>query len=141
MEELHQKNPNDASVTRLLARLYGTASEPEKAEPLYRALVAGQGASDPVLLDALGSTLIHEKKFAEAEEVLKRAVLKPEAFGSPDDLADAYSDLAFAASENGDPQEVLLISGLRAKIAANCAVNAASPGCAASASVSNPSAS
>jgi tetratricopeptide (TPR) repeat protein len=121
VEELHQKNPNDASVTRLLARLYGTAGEPEKAEPLYRALVAGQGASDPVLLDALGSTLIHEKKFSEAEEVLKRAVLKPEAFGSPDDLADAYSDLAFAASENGNPQEVLLILGLRAKIAANTA--------------------
>jgi len=117
VEELHQKNPSDASVTRLLARLYGAAGEPEKAEPLYRALVAGQ--ADPVLLDALGSTLIHEKKFAEAEEVLKRAVAKPDAFGSPDDLADAYSDLAFAASENGDPQEVLLILGMRAKIAAN----------------------
>jgi len=121
VEELHAKNPADASVARLLARLYTRAGEPEKALPIYKTLAAQGGAADPTLLDNLGSTLMHLKQFAEAEEVLKRAVAKPEAFASVDDLADAYSDLAFTASENGDPQEVLLILGMRDKIAANTA--------------------
>jgi Tfp pilus assembly protein PilF len=120
-ETLHTQHPENAAVTRLLARLYAQTKQPEKAEPLYAALVA-QTPTDPTLLDDTGSNLLHLKRFAEAEEVLKRAVAQPvSAFPSPDDRAAAYSDLAFSASENNDPTITLQALELRATVAPNTA--------------------
>jgi tetratricopeptide (TPR) repeat protein len=121
VETLHQKQPDDANISRLLARLYLKAGEPEKAEPLYAALVKQQ-PNDPTLADDLGSTLIHLRRYAEAEALLQKAVATPAAFPpGGDDLAGAYSDLAFAASENNDPATTLQALELRAKIAPNTA--------------------
>ncbi|HWZ51413.1 MAG TPA: tetratricopeptide repeat protein [Granulicella sp.] len=120
VEELHQQHPADTSITRLLARLYTKAGQPEKAEPLYTALVKQQ-PQDPTLLDDLGSTLIHLRRYAEAETLLERAVTTPTAFPANEDLAAAYSDLAFAASENSDPKVTLQVLELRAKISAETA--------------------
>ena len=113
---LHQQHPDDASITRLLARLYTQTKQPAKAEPLYIALVK-HSPNDPTLLDDYGANLIHLARFAEAEAVLKRAVADPAAFPTPEDLAAAYSDLAFSASENNDPTITLQALDLRAKVA------------------------
>jgi len=118
VETLHQQHPEEASITRLLARLYARGKQPEKADPLYAALVK-QAPNDPTLLDDYGSNLLHLRRYPEAEVVLKRAVVDPTAFPSPDDLAAAYSDLAFSASENNDPTLTLQALDLRAKVAAN----------------------
>lgn len=116
-ETLHQQHPEDAAVTRLLARLYAQTGKPESAAPLYSALLA-QTPNDPTLLDDAGSNLIHLKQFAAAEELLKRAVAQPAtAFPTPEDQAAAYSDLAFASSENNDPEVTLQAVELRAKVA------------------------
>jgi Flp pilus assembly protein TadD len=115
-ETLHQQHPEEASVTRLLARLYAQTKQPAKAEPLYLALLK-QAPNDPTLLDDYGANLVHLARFAEAETVLKRAVADPKAFPTTEDLAAAYSDLAFSASENNDPTMTLQALDLRAKVA------------------------
>jgi len=120
VEALHQQHPAEPSIARLLARLYARNRQPEKADPLYAGLLK-QSPNDPTLLDDYGSNLLHLRRYAEAEAVLKRAVADPTAFPSPDDLAAAYSDLAFSASENNDPTLTLQALDLRAKVAANTA--------------------
>jgi Tfp pilus assembly protein PilF len=120
VEALHQRHPDETSVTRLLARLYAQTKQPTKADPLYVALLR-RTPNDPTLLDDYGSNLIHLAHFAEAEAVLKRAVADPKAFPTPDDLAAAYSDLAFSASENNDPTMTLHALDLRATVLPNTA--------------------
>jgi predicted Zn-dependent protease len=121
VEALHQQHPDDTNISRMLARLYLKANQPEKAEPLYAELVKAK-PDDPTLMDDLGSTLIHLRRYAEAETLLQKAVANPAAFPTGGgDLAGAYSDLAFAASENSDPTTTLHALDLRAKIAANTA--------------------
>jgi len=120
VEALHLQHPAEAAVTRLLARLYAQTKQPALADPLYVALLK-QTPADPTLLDDYGSNLIHLARFAEAEAVLKRAVADPKAFPSPEDLAAAYSDLAFSASENNDPSMTLHALDLRATVLPNTA--------------------
>ena len=120
-ETLHQQHPENAAVTRLLARLYSQTGKPEAAAPLYATLLE-QTPNDPTLLDDAGSNLIHLKRSAEALPLLKRAVAQSaSAFPTPDDQAAAYSHLAFAASENNNPELTLQALDLRAKVAPNTA--------------------
>ena len=120
VETLHQQHPDESSVTRLLARLYARSKQPEKADPLYAALLK-LTPNDPTLLDDYGSNLLYLRRYPEAEAVLKRAVADPTLFPSPGDLAAAYSDLAFSGSENNDPTITLQALDLRAKVAPNTA--------------------
>jgi predicted Zn-dependent protease len=117
VETLHTQHPDEASITRLLARLYAQTKQPAKADPLYVALLT-KTPNDPTLLDDYGANLVRLARFAEAETVLKRAVADPSAFPTSEDLAAAYSDLAFSASENNDPAMTLHALDLRAKVAA-----------------------
>ena len=121
VQKLHTAHPGDPALTRLLARLYTRNQQYDQAEPLYAALVAGspKDAPDPILLDDQADTLIHLKKFAEAEALLKRAIANPAAFPSKDDLGNAASHLAFAASANNDPLVTLQALALRATVLAN----------------------
>jgi tetratricopeptide (TPR) repeat protein len=121
VQRLHAAHPDDPALTRLLARLYTRNQQYEQAEPLYAALVAGspKDSPDPTLLDDQADTLIHLKKFAEAEALLKRAIANPAAFPSKDDLGNAASHLAFAASANGDPVVTLQALTLRGTVLAN----------------------
>jgi tetratricopeptide (TPR) repeat protein len=85
--------PDDLSAQRDLADLYTSAGKPDKAEAAYRALLASH-PNDPDLRRGLGQSLLRQKKYADAQqEFIATVKLKP-------DLADAYIDLAFAASEN-----------------------------------------
>ncbi len=121
VQKLHAAHPDDPNLTRLLARLYTRNQQYDQAAPLYAALVAAspQNSPDPTLLDDQADTLIHLKKFAEAEALLQRAVANPSAFPSKDDLGNAASHLAFAASANNDPNVTLQALTLRATVFAN----------------------
>src|SRR5580704_6602244 len=118
VQKLHTAHPDDTALTRLLARLYALNQQYDEAAPLYAALVAGS-PKDTTLLDDSADTLIHLKNYAEAEALLKRAVADPAAFPSKDDLGNAASHLAFAASANNDPVVTLQALTLRGTVLAN----------------------
>ncbi len=115
VEKLHAAHPQDPNLTRLLARLYSRNNQFDKADPLYATLIS-TSAQDPTLLDDRADTLIHLRRFAEAETLLKRAVAQPEAFPTKEDLGSAASHLAFAASVNNDPTTTLQALEIRDKV-------------------------
>jgi tetratricopeptide (TPR) repeat protein len=115
VEKLHVAHPGDPTLTRLLARLYTLSDQYDKAATLYAALVIAS-PQDPTLADDSANALIHLKKFAEAEALLKRAITQPSAFPSKDDLGLAASHLAFAASQNNDPTTTLHALDIRATV-------------------------
>jgi Flp pilus assembly protein TadD len=100
--------PGDVSVQRDLADLYAAVGKNEQAEAMYRALIAGH-PREAELHDSLGKALLHEKKSADAQKEFLAAVnLKP-------NFGEAYSDLAFAASENKDYPLTIKALDARAK--------------------------
>jgi predicted Zn-dependent protease len=118
VEKLHTAHPEDPAITRLLARLYSRNQQYDQAATLYASLVASS-PQDPTLLDDNADALIHLKQFADAETLLKRAVANPSSFPSKDDLGNAASHLAFAASANNDPNVTLQALTLRATVLPN----------------------
>ena len=115
LEPLHAAHPEEPSITRMYGRLLSQAGDYAAAEPLFARLRRMQPA-DPDLADDDADALIHLKRFAEAEQLLKTAVSSPKAFSSPQDMAEAASHLAFAASQNNDPETVLQAVALRATV-------------------------
>jgi tetratricopeptide (TPR) repeat protein len=117
IESLHAKDPTNAAVTRLLARIYLETGHPDQAEPLYASLIAAQPSHpDPVLLDDRGEALIRLHRPGEAEKLLKLAVADRAAFPTPAAFADAATHLAFAAEEIDDPATTLQALALRATV-------------------------
>ncbi len=112
---LHAAHPGEPSITRMYARLLSGAGDYSAAEPLFASL-RGKGLADPELADDDADALIHLKRFAEAEQLLKTALRSPKAFSSTQDMAEAASHLAFAASQNNDPETVLQAVALRATV-------------------------
>ena len=112
LDKLHAANPGNPAVTRLYARLLSQSGQYDRSEPLFAALSA-QTPADPTLLDDHADALIHLKRYAEAQPLLQRAVAEPTAFPNRDDLAAAASHLAFAASQNNDPNTTLRALDLR----------------------------
>ncbi|MCU1318883.1 MAG: hypothetical protein JWP98_401 [Edaphobacter sp.] len=115
VEKLHASHPQDANLSRLLAQLYSRDNQFDKADPLYAALIAAS-PRDATLLDDRADALIHLRKFAEAESLLKRAVSNPNDFPTREDLGIAASHLAFAASENNDPATSLQALEIRDRV-------------------------
>ena len=113
VEKLHAAHPEDPAVTRILGRLYSRSGQYEKADLLFAALLKGNSEPDPTLLDDRGDALIHLKRPAEAEALLKRAVANPAGFPTKEDLGLAASHLAFAASQNNDQTVTLQALSLR----------------------------
>jgi tetratricopeptide (TPR) repeat protein len=113
--KLHAAHPEDDALTRLLARLYSRNQQYDQAAPLYAALIV-KSPQDPTLLDDSADAQIHLKNFAEAESLLKRAIAQPTAFPNKDDLGQAASHLAFAASSNNDPTTTLQALEIRGKV-------------------------
>ncbi|QNI34281.1 tetratricopeptide repeat protein [Alloacidobacterium dinghuense] len=106
LEKLHAKQPDDASISGMLADAYTQAGAADKADPLYVQLLKSN-PNDPALLTARGENLIRQQRYAEAVVVLQKTVsLRP-------DSGNAWSSLAFAASENHQPQ--LVIDSLSAR--------------------------
>ena len=115
VEPLHAAHPAEPSITRLYARLLSETGDYAAAEPLFAGLRA-KSPQDPELADDDADALIHLKRFSEAELLLKAAVRTPKSFSSPEDMAEAASHLAFAASQNNDPETVLQAVALRATV-------------------------
>ena len=115
VEPLHAEHPLEPSITRMYARLLSETGDYAAAEPLFSGLRA-KAPDDPELADDDADALIHLKRFQEAEQLLKVAVRTPKSFSSPEDMADAASHLAFAASQNNDPEIVLQAVALRATV-------------------------
>ncbi|NYF89712.1 tetratricopeptide repeat protein [Tunturiibacter empetritectus] len=113
--KLHAAHPEDSAITRLLARLYSRNQQYDQAAPLYNGLLT-RSTQDPTLLDDSADVQIHLKNFAEAEALLKRALAQTSAFPTKDDLAQAASHLAFAASANNDPTTTLQALDIRGKV-------------------------
>jgi tetratricopeptide (TPR) repeat protein len=119
VEKLHTANSSDTTVTRLLARLYSRSGDYAQADTLFAALIIAtppNSAPDPTLLDDRADALIHLHQPAPAEALLKKAIANPTAFPSKDDLGIAASHLAFAASQNNDPNITLQALALRATV-------------------------
>jgi tetratricopeptide (TPR) repeat protein len=108
LETLQQLEPGNASVDQMLADAYSQAGHPEKAEPIYARMVLAHPENEDILVGQ-GENLIRERLYPQAQQVLERAVrLKP-------DDGDAWSGLAFAASENKQYSTALHALSIRAK--------------------------
>jgi tetratricopeptide (TPR) repeat protein len=108
LETLRQLEPANSAVDQMLADAYSQAGHPEKADPIYARLVQANPHSEEILA-AQGQNLVRERLYPQAQSVLERAVaLKP-------DDGDAWSSLAFAASENKQYQVALKALSMRAK--------------------------
>ena len=120
LEALHTAKPQDANITRLLARVYVETGHLDQAEALYAALISAQSHSgtplDPTLLDDRAEALIRLHRPAEAEALLKQAVANPAGFPTPAALGDAALHLAFAAIEIDDPKGALQALTLRSTV-------------------------
>ncbi|MHB8301433.1 MAG: tetratricopeptide repeat protein [Acidobacteriaceae bacterium] len=109
---LHRQNPDQPAVTRMLADLYSATGDAAKAEPLYRQLIADDPKNTD-LLTAQGENLIREQKWAEAVHALQHSLdLQPA-------QEDAWSGLAFAASEDHAYPLVLTALDQRARYLAD----------------------
>jgi len=118
LEELRAKNPaytDDPALKRLQARVYEMSGDHANAETLYREL-AQATPSDPGTLDDLGSVLVQEQKYAEAENLFARAVGMRAQFHNDAAWGVAASHLAFAASKAGHPQVTLQALDARATV-------------------------
>ena len=101
-------SPESASVDEMLADAYSQAGHPEKADPIYARMALAR-PRDADVLTAQGKNLTREQRYPQAQDVFERAVkLKP-------DDGDAWSGLAFAASENKQYSTTLQALTMRAK--------------------------
>jgi tetratricopeptide (TPR) repeat protein len=116
LEKLHKLEPEARSVTTMLADADLQAGKLGEADALYQQLLV-QTPNDPAVLDARAQILIRQQRYPEAMAVFRQAVA-----ARPDDV-DAWSGIAFAASEAHQYQEELAALSMRSKYAAE---NAAS---------------
>ncbi len=110
LEKMHKLEPANSSVTAMLADAALQAGQMDEADALNQQLLAAAPA-DPALLDARGRILIRRQRYAEALAAFHQAVA-----AAPND-ADAWSGIAFAASELHQYQAELDALAMRAKFA------------------------
>jgi Tfp pilus assembly protein PilF len=108
----------DPAISRQLARLYAMDGQNAEAEQMYKSALATD-PQDPTLLDDLGSVLVRQQKYPEAEKVLSEAVTLRDRFPNPGAFGDAAGHLAFAESKAGHPKEALQALTLRATVLPN----------------------
>jgi tetratricopeptide (TPR) repeat protein len=100
---------DDPASARQLADLYMQDKQYAPAAALYQKLL-GRSPRDPELHWNLGSALLHEHKYPEAQdELLKALQLKPS-------LADAYFELAYAAQQNKNYELAIRVLDARARL-------------------------
>ncbi len=95
-QKLHDANPKDAAITRMLAAVMDDAGDVEGSDKLYVSLLAAS-PEDPALLVAHGQNLVRQRKFAEAAATFDKATRLDVA------IVDGWSGLAYAASRAGQP--------------------------------------
>ncbi|HEY2170362.1 MAG TPA: tetratricopeptide repeat protein, partial [Candidatus Angelobacter sp.] len=108
LEPLYKASP-DPKLARNLASLYLETKQYPVAADLLRPLIA-QSPTDAQLHLDYGTALMHQLKYAEAQTVLLKSVqLNP-------NLAEAYSDLAYAAEQNKNYELTIRVLDARAKL-------------------------
>ena len=110
LEKLHKLQPGSREVTVMLADADVQAGQFDEAGALYQQLLA-QSPGDPGLLDARGQVLIRQQRYADAMASFRQATAV-----RPGDV-DAWSGIAFAASEVHQYQEELAALSMRSKYA------------------------
>lgn len=113
LQALHTGKPLDLAVTRLLARAYVAAGTPAEANTLFQELLKAD-AGNGELASEWGDSLIRQKRNAEAEDVLQKALTSQ--FATREMRAQAASELAFAASANHHPDAVVRAIAIRNEI-------------------------
>jgi tetratricopeptide (TPR) repeat protein len=93
MERVVDENPGDVSARSYLANLYLSTEQPDKAEAIYRDIIAkDEKAYDDRLY--LGLFYARQKKFGEARDVLQALLkLNPDYAGAYPYLARIYTEL------------------------------------------------
>ncbi|MGC1873158.1 MAG: tetratricopeptide repeat protein [Acidobacteriaceae bacterium] len=115
LESLHQQNPDQPAVTRMLADLYSSAGQPEKAAPLYQQLLTNDG-NNPDLLTATAENLMRQQQWSNAVDTFQKSLqIQPT-------QEDAWSGLAFAAWRNGQYPLVLTALDHRSQTLSDSAV-------------------
>ena len=114
LERLRSRDAGNAAVTRLLARAYVAAGTPEKADSLFESLLRSD-PRDASLETDWADSLIRQKRNAEAEQVLERALAQNQ-FATPAARANAAGRLAFAASAGQHPEAVVRAVRMRDEI-------------------------
>ena len=108
LETLRQLEPGNGAVDHMLADAYSQSGHPDKADPIWAKMVLANPGNEDILA-AQGENLLRERLYPQAQGVFQRAVkLKP-------DDGDAWSGLAFAASENKQYQVALDALSMRSK--------------------------
>ncbi len=111
-ERLHQAHPNDTGITSMLAQLLYNAGNYAASDQLYTTLLASQPNNESLLVSH-GQNLVQMRKFADAFLVFKKATeLDP---ADP----NAWSGLAFTASQTDQPSTVLYALTMRSKFLPN----------------------
>ncbi len=97
LQQLHTANPSNEEITRMLARVQADAGDFASADSLDTALLRAH-PQDADLLTSHGQNLMRLGQFAPAESAFQQAATIDPA------NADAWTGLAFAASELHQPQ-------------------------------------
>jgi tetratricopeptide (TPR) repeat protein len=113
LEAAAANDPKNLPLQYLLADQYRAQGQPEKANELYRKLLATQ--PDPQGFGAMAASLVRDKKSAELLDLLGRAFTRPEtleavmpqieAIGTDPDYAAQLLDLALEL-EQADPPKL-----------------------------------
>jgi tetratricopeptide (TPR) repeat protein len=115
LETLRRLEPDNPAVDQMLADAYSQGGHPEKADPIYARMALASPGNEEILVGQ-GQNLVREKLYSQAQQVFSQAVkLKP-------DDGDAWSGLAFAASENKEYKIALDALSMRSKYLAETPV-------------------
>ena len=112
---LHEKDPGNASLSRLYARLLLETSHAQQAEVVLQTLIR-QSQNDGELLDEYADALIRLHRSAEAAAALRPLLTRTDLFPREQERAEAAGRLAFAASQSNDPSTVLQALAVRATV-------------------------
>ena len=109
LQKLHDAHPADANITRMMAEVLAEAGDAVGSDKLYTGLMAAS-PNNLDLLVAHGQNLIRQLKYNDAFGVFKQATELDPA------NADAWSGLAFAASNTNRPSITLHALTMRSKL-------------------------
>ena len=108
LEKLHQAQPGNPAISRMLAEVRSEAGDAAGSDSLYAELLTAN-PNDPELLVAHGQNLTHLARHAEAFAAFDKATkLDPT-------NAEGWSGLAFAASRTNQPNITLRALTMRSK--------------------------
>ena len=108
LKQFHDRHPQDASISRMLAQVHADAGEYSESDQLYVPLLAAN-PKDADLLAGHGQNLIRLHRYPEAVTAFQSATEIDETNG------DAWNGLAFASLQTHQPTVTLHALTMRSK--------------------------